>query len=282
MTTKKTAWAATGKHFDFNGERLHTHWKALHAGDCEPFPDEKRAAALIKSAGKAAPKGLAAGELAQALQDAWRAFHAGDFQQAYEAGIALGPAGGSVAAKALGIHTTYLVRKEAERLARFQEVAALSEEAIAALPKEANSHYRQAFGYGRYGQGLSIAKALKMGLAGKIKQALDTCLQLEPKHAEAHLASALWHAEIVGKVGTTLAGLTYGAKRKLAEQHMQSALKLAPKLPIVHVEHAQMILLLDPDDEQAAADAFETASLMKPLDAMDYLDGRFAADQISG
>lgn len=282
MTTKKTAWAATGKHFDFNGERLHAHWKALHTGDCEPFPDEKRAAALIKSVGKSAPKGLAAGELAPALQDAWRAFHAGDFQQAYEAGIALGPVGASVAAKALGIHTTYLVKKDAERLARFQEVAALSEAAVAALPKEANSHYRLAFGYGRYGQGLSIAKALKMGLAGKIKQALDTCLQLEPKHAEAHLASALWHAEIVGKVGTTLAGLTYGAKRKLAEQHMQSALKLAPKLPIVHVEHAQMILLLDPDDEQAAADAFETASLMKPLDAMDYLDGRFAADQISG
>lgn len=282
MTTKKTAWAATGKHFDFDGERLHTHWKTLHAGDCEPFPDEKRAASLLKAAGKAAPRGLSAGELALALQDAWRAFHAGNFQDAYEAGIALGPVGSSVASKALGIHTTYLVRKEAERLSRFQDVATLGDEAVAALPKEANSHYRLAFGYGRYGQGLSIAKALKMGLAGKIKQALDTCLQLEPKHAEAHLASALWHAEIVGKVGTTLAGLTYGAKRKLAEQHMQAALKLAPKLPIVHVEHAQMILLLDPEDEQAAADAFEAASLMKPLDAMDYLDGRFAADQISG
>ncbi len=281
MAGKKTAWAATGKHFDFSGKLLQTHWKALHLGDGEPYPDEKRAAALLKAAGKAAPKGVAAAELAEALQDAWRAFHSGDFQQAYETGAALGPVGVSVAAKALGIHTTYLVKKDAERLARFEEVAQLGEAAVAALPKEANSHYRLAFGYGRYGQGLSIAKALKIGLAGKIKSALDACLALDPKHAEAHLASALWHAEIVNKVGSTLAGLTYGAKRKLAEQHMATALKLAPKMPIVHVEHAQMLLLLDEEAEQAAADAFEKASLLPPLDAMDYLDGRFAAEQIA-
>ena len=228
MATKKNAWAATGKHFDFNGKLLQTHWKALHLGDGEPYPDEKRAAALIKAAGKAAPKGLSAAELADALQNAWRAFHSGDFQHAYEAGLALGPVGASVAAKALGIHTTYLVKQDAERLARFEQVAQLGEAAVAALPKEANSHYRMAFGYGRYGQGLSITKALKIGLAGKIKSALDACIALDPKHAEAHLASALWHAEIVNKVGSTLGGLTYGAKRKLAEQHMAAALKLAP------------------------------------------------------
>jgi hypothetical protein len=42
-----------------------------------------------------------------------------------------------------------------------------------------------------------------------------------------------------------------------------------------------MLLLLDADNEQDAADAFEKASILKPQDAMDYLDGRFAADQIS-
>lgn len=281
MASKKTVWAATGKHFDFSGTLLQTHWKALHVGDGEPYPDEKRAAALIKAAGKAAPKGLSAAELADALQNAWRAFHSGDFQHAHEAGLALGPVGASVAAKALGIHTTYLVKQDAERLARFEQVAQLGETAVVALPKEANSHYRMAFGYGRYGQGLSITKALKIGLAGKIKSALDACIALDPKHAEAHLASALWHAEIVNKVGSTLGGLTYGAKRKLAEQHMAAALKLAPKMPIVHVEHAQMLLLLDQNNEQAAADAFEKASLLPPIDAMEYLDGRFAADQIA-
>ena len=222
-----------------------------------------------------------ADDLADALQSAWRAFHAGDFELAFTLGSALGPVGTSVAAKALGIHTTYLVKKAEDKLVRFEQVAQLAEQAVIALPKEANSHYRHAFGYGRYGQGISIAKALSTGLAGKIKTALDTCLKLDPKHAEAHLASALWHAEIINKVGGTLAGLTYGAKRKTAEEHMKTALKLAPEMPIVHAEHAQMLLLLDADAEQEAADAFEKASLLKPHDAMDYLDGRFAAEQIS-
>jgi hypothetical protein len=284
MATKKSSWAAfpkPQKNFAYEGAALAKAWKSLHIGDAEAFPDEKRAALLLKTAGKAAPKGLDAETVATQLQDAWRAFHAGEFEQAFSIGNALGVLGASVAAKALGIHTTYLVKSESEQLARFQQVAEIGEQAVAALPNEANSHYRLAFGYGRYGQGLSIAKALKMGLASKVKTALDACLKLEPKHAEAHLASALWHAEIVNKVGSTLAGLTYGAKRKLAEAHLQAALKIAPNMPIVHVEYAQMLLLLDDDNEQAAADAFEKASLLKPQDAMDFLDARFAADQIA-
>ena len=283
MATKKTAWAAfPGKAaaFIYDGAKLHKAWDALHAGDGEPYPDEKRAEALLKAAGKQAPA-LNAAQLAEHLQDAWRAFHAGEFQQAYELGTSLGPVGASVACKALGIHTTYLVKKPDDQLERFQQTGELGDQAMLALPKEANSHYRMAFGNGRYSQGISITKALKMGIATKVKNALDTCLKLNPKHAEAHLASALWHAEIISKVGAMIGGLTYGAKRKLAEEHMKAALKLAPKMPIVHVEHAQMLLLLDEDNEQEAADAFERATLLNPLDAMDFLDARFAQEQIS-
>src|SRR5690606_2274100 len=186
MAAKKSAWARfphDNKGFDDAGDTLKKAWSQLHAGDAEPFPDEKRAAALIKAAGKAAPKGQDAGALAEALQAAWRAFHRGDFQQAYEAGLALGPVGASVACKALGIHATHLLDSEAEQLKRFEQVAKLAEQAIAALPGEANSHYRYAFGLGRYSQGISIAKALKMGLAGKVRKALEKALELAPRHA---------------------------------------------------------------------------------------------------
>ena len=116
-------------------------------------------------------------DLAQRLQDAWRAFHRGDFQAAYEAGEALGPLGASVAVKAIGIHATYLVDDEAEQLKRFEQAAKLAEAAIKALPDEANSHYRHAFALGRYSQGLSIAKALKQGIAGKVRISLEAALE---------------------------------------------------------------------------------------------------------
>ena len=279
----KFKWAPfpqDAKAFAYAGDALKKAWPALHAGDCEPYPDAKRAAALLKAAGKAAPK-LDADALAAALQDAWRAFHHGDFQAAYEAGEKLGPIGASVAVKAMGIHATYLVDSDADKLKRFEQCAQLAEGAIKALPEDANAHYRHAFALGRYSQGLSIMKALKEGIAGKVRASLDTALEIAPKHAEAHTAMALYHAEIVGKVGAMLGGLTYGAKAGEAESHIKTALKLTPDSPIAHVEHGNVLMLLYGEKkEDAAAGAFEKAAKLKPKDAMEALDAAWARDQI--
>lgn len=280
----KSAWApfphdATA--FAYPGDALKKAWPRLHAGDAEPFPDAKRAKALIAAAGKAAPKGLDADGLATALQDAWRAFHAGDFKTAFDAGSALGPVGASVAVKALGIHATHLVASEAEQLKRYEQAAALAEAAIAALPDEANSHYRRAYALGRYSQGLSIAKALKQGIAGKVRDSLNTALALAPKHAEAHTALALYHAEIIDKIGAMIGGLTYGAKAAEAESHIATALKLTPQSPIAHIEHGNVLMLLHGEKkEAAAAAAYEKAAKLKPADAMEALDAAYAAEQI--
>lgn len=280
----KSAWAAfphDAKAFAYAGDALKKAWPKLHAGDAEPFPDSKRAAALIKAAGKAAPKGLDADALAEALQDAWRAFHRGDFKAAFDAGEALGPVGASVAVKALGIHTTHLVDNDAEKLKRFELAAKLAEAATKALPDDANSHYRHAFALGRYSQGLSIAKALKDGIAGKVRTALDATLELEPKHAEAHTAMAIYHGEIIGKVGSMIGGLTYGAKASEADKHIKTALKLTPDSPIAHIEHGNLLMLLHGDKkEDEAAAAYEKAAKCKPLDAMEALDVAYAKSQL--
>ena len=280
----KSAWAAfphDAKGYAYAGDALKKAWPKLHAGDAEPYPDAKRAAALIAQAGKAAPKGVDADALAAALQDAWRAFHRGDFKAAFDAGEALGPVGASVAVKALGIHATYLVDDEDEKLKRYEHAAKLAEAAVKALPEEANSHYRHAFALGRYSQGLSIAKALKAGIAGKVRAALDTTLELAPKHAEAHTAMALYHAEIIGKVGSMIGGLTYGAKAAEADKHIKTALKLTPDSPIAHIEHGNVLMLLHGDkQEDAAAAAYEKAAKLKPIDAMEALDGAYARAQL--
>lgn len=283
MAAKSSKWAPfphDAKAYAYAGDALKKAWPALHAGDQEPYPDEKRAKALIAAAGKAA-KGIEPADLAQRLQEAWRAFHRGDFQTAFEAGEALGPMGASVAVKAIGIHATYLVDDEGEQLKRFEQAAKLAETAIKALPGEANSHYRHAFALGRYSQGLSIAKALKQGIAGKVRAALDATLAREPKHAEAHTALALYHAEIIDKIGAMIGGLTYGAKAGEAESHIKTALKLTPDSPIAHVEYANVLLLLHGDKkEDAAAAAFEKAGKLKPRDAMEALDAAHANAQI--
>ena len=280
MATKWAAFPHDAKGFAYAGDALKKAWPQLHAGDCEPFPDAKHAAALIKAAGKAAPK-LDADALADALQDAWRAFHRGDFKAAFEAGEKLGPVGASVAVKAIGIHATYLVDSDAEKLKRFEQAAKLAEAAVKALPDEANSHYRLAFALGRYSQGLSIVKALKEGIATKVRTALDTTLGLAPKHAEAHTAMAVYHAEIVNKIGALIGGMTYGAKPAEAEKHIKTALKLTPNSPIAHIEHGNVLMLLHGDKkEDDAAAAYEKAAKIKPVDAMEALDAAYAKEQI--
>jgi tetratricopeptide (TPR) repeat protein len=280
----KSAWTAfphDAKGFAYAGDALKKAWPRLHAGDVEPWPDAKRAGLLLKAAGKAAPKGVDAEALATALQEAWRAFHRGDFQTAFDAGEALGPVGATVAAKAIGIHATYLVTGEAEKLKRFEQAARLAEAAVKALPDEANSHYRHAFALGRYSQGISIAKALKQGIAGKVRDALDATLELAPKHAEAHTALALYHAEIIDKIGAMIGGLTYGAKASEAESHIKAALKLTPDSPIAHIEHGNVLMLLHGDkQEDAAAAAYEKAAGLKPANAMEALDAAYAREQL--
>jgi tetratricopeptide (TPR) repeat protein len=279
----KKAWAAfphDAKTFDYAGDKLAKAWDKLHVGDCEPFPDEARVAKLIKANPKLG-KATDAGKIAAALQDAWRAYHRGDFQDAFEAGEKLGALGASVAVKAAGIHAVYLLDDEKEQLKRFEALGAMAEDASKALPDEANTHYRRAFAIGRYSQGISVAKALSQGLAGKVKESLDKTLKLAPKHAEAHTALGLYHAEIVNKVGALIGGMTYGVKAATGEEHLKTALKLTPDSPIAHIEYGNgLMLLYGNKKEDEAAAAYEKASKLKPKDAMEKLDLEFAKSQL--
>lgn len=277
----KSTWAPFShpdKAFDYPGDKLAKAWPKLHAGDQEPFPDEKHVGKLLKANAKL---GKDADKIATQLQDAWRAFHRGDFHEAFEAGVALKALGASVAIKAGGVHAAYLLKSDKDKLARYETLAKLGDEAIAALPDEANSHFRRAFAIGRYSQCLSIAQALAQGLAGKVRTSLDTTLKLAPKHAEARTALGLYHAEIVGKVGGMLAKLTYGASAAEAEKQLKEALKLTPDSPIAWIEYGNALQLLYPGKrEDDAAEAYSKAAKIKPREAMEAMDAAFAREQI--
>ncbi len=277
----KSTWAPfphPDKAFDYAGDKLAKAWPKLHAGDQEPFPDEKHVGKLLKANAKL---GKDAGKIAAQSQDAWRAFHRGDFHEAFEAGLALKALGASVAIKAGGVHAAYLLKSDKDKLARYETLARLGDEAIAALPDEANSHFRRAFAIGRYSQCLSIAQALAQGLAGKVRTSLDTTLKLAPKHAEARTALGLYHAEIVGKVGSMLAKLTYGASAAEAEKQLKEALKLTPDSPIAWIEYGNALQLLYPGKrEDDAAEAYSKAAKIKPREAMEAMDAAFAREQI--
>jgi tetratricopeptide (TPR) repeat protein len=262
--------------YSYPGAELKKHWSDLHAGDREPYPSATRISKLAKAHPKVADcvdrNGGPAGVVA-ALEQAWRAFHAGEFVAAIKAGGELDALGAAVANKAAAIHTLYLEKNERKRLDVLRAAIDRGESATEQLPDYANAHYTLALVLGRYSQRISILEALAGGLGGKIRHHLEQALELEPKHAEAHVALGLYHAELVKTLGGLAARLTYGASEEAAIDHFQRAMKLAPGSAIARVEYAHGLLLLDSDANRTEAEELcAQAASCKPLDMMEQLD----------
>jgi tetratricopeptide (TPR) repeat protein len=246
------------KAYEYPGAALKSAWARLHKGDREPYPKDA------------------------AVADAWRHFHAGNFQQAVDAGLAAAGAGINAAVKAQCVHAHYLERDAKARLALFEEAASWANEHRAKSTKDANAQYLYAYALGRYGQGISVAKALAQGFGGKIRDALATALDLDAKHAEAALAFGAYPSEVINKVGALVAGLTYGAKKESALAHFERATKLFPESPIVRIEHANgLILLFGKSRLDDATKLYEAAAAAKPQDAMERLDVEHAKEELA-
>jgi len=258
MAKKWVKFPHPDKAFVHDAASLKKHWARLHKGDCEPFPKDA------------------------AVVDAWRHYHAGDFQQAVEAGTAAGDAGVNAAVKAQVVYANYLEKAAAAKLALFEEAVDWADARRGAAAKDANAHYLYAFALGRYSQGISVAKALAQGFGGKIKEALTTAHKLEPKHAEAWTAFGAYQAEVIAKVGGIVAGMTYGAKKESAQECYQKALKLFPESPIAHIEYANgLMLLFGKSKIDEATTLYEKAAALKPADAMERLDVEHARSELA-
>ncbi|WP_439519529.1 hypothetical protein [Hydrogenophaga sp.] len=245
--TEWNAYASPGeKPFDI--ERLQTLWGRLHKGDAEPWPTDP------------------------ALQQAWMLFHSGAFQRAAEAGLALDDAGLNVANKATAIHANYVERREATRENLLLETAARAEKQQQRQPSNPGAWFWQAYALGRYSQGISVAKALTQGLGVRIKTALETTIQLCPHHADAHLALATFHAEVIDKVGHLIGGMTYGANKVTGLGLYETAMALNPDSAVTLTEYANGLVMLEGEKRLPEATALlDRAAAMEPLDAMERL-----------
>lgn len=253
---KWTAFPHDNADYAYDAAALKKNWSRLHAGDAEPLPKDEKVLA------------------------AWALFHAGEFQKAYEAGLKAGGAGLTVANKAQSIYANYLESNEKTKLSMFMEVAERAEAQQAEDPKNPNAWYWQAYALGRYGQGISVAKALTQGLGVKVKTALETTIRLAPKHADAHIALGAFHAEVIDKVGKLL-GKTQGADAATGLKMYKEALKLNPASAIAMVEYANGLVMLEGDKRMKEAEKlYADAAACTPMDAMERLDVEMAKAEL--
>ena len=251
-----TAFPYAGE-YRFDAASVSEQWARLHRGDAEPLPRDTW------------------------LLQGWALFHNGEFQAASEAGLKLGGAGITLANKAQAIYANYLEPGEKARLDLFMEVAERAQAQAEREPDNPNAWYLHAYALGRYSQGISVAKALAQGLGSKVKQALEQTIRLAPRHADAHVALATFHAEVIDKVGSLIGGMTYGARRETGLKLFKEALHLNPESAIALIENANGMVMLQGDGSLDEATAlYQRAAAATPLDATERLDVELARAEL--
>lgn len=243
--------------YEHTAASLKKAWARLHAGDAEPFPKHP------------------------ILVEAWIAFHGGMFERAARLGLDVGVDGYSVAHKATCIYATYLEPSDKKKSAAFEEVAERCERQMLERPDVSSGYYWHAYALGRYAQGISIVKALSMGIAPKVRKSIETAIQLAPRHSDAHIALGTFHAEIIANVGAMIGGLTYGVKKEECYRAYQKALALNPDSAIARIEYANALVTLDGKKKMdEAVTLYTEASELDAMDAMERLDIEAAKEEL--
>ena len=189
---------------------------------------------------------LAADACAQSIDDARSACAEGRFLQAADLGEALATSEGyTLAAKSLAVYAHFEAADE-DWSEVIERAMRMGEEAVRADPANPEAHCQFAHAVGRYAQRVGTTTALRKGLAGKIRDALEAALDIDPGYPGAHLTLGGWHAD-VAQAGF-LARKIYGASRKKAVYHYERALELAPESKILRYEYGIRLLELDKEN----------------------------------
>jgi len=238
----------------YDARSVAAHWPRLHAGHELPVPPDT-----------------------SPLAEGWALYHSGEFERAAAIGLLNGAEGMALANQATAIYANYLEPREAVRLAMFRQVIERAGTQVAAEPENCQALYWQSYALGRYSQGISVARALAQGLGSKLKGALERVIELQPRHADAHLALASFHAEVIDKVGALVGRMTYGVRAETSIDLFERGLELHPHSAAGMMEFARALLMLH--GESLLGDAtrlYERAAALKPADARERLDVELA------
>ena len=216
----------------------------------------------------------------ESLQAARSAHAEGRFTEAAELAVAVGTSEGfALAAGALAIHSYYIAEDDAKP-ALLERAMRLAQEAVRLDTNNPEAHLQSAHAMGRYAQTIGLLKAFSQGYAGRVREAIQNALRLDPHRAAAHLLLAMWHKDIVAS--GLAARVTYGATKGRAIANYERALELAADEKVVLVEYAFGLLCLERRGNRRRAHELLTRAIEAPSrDAFERLLHQKAVEQLA-
>ena len=211
-------------------------------------------------------------EYAAQLRRTWSMLFNGQFQEARELGLALGPAGYFPALYAQALYATLLETDEQARQRLLEDVIARTRDIMPLAPDHPMIRFGNAYGKARILEPLSASEAVATGYTSEVKDTLTGLLQENPDNIYALTLYAGVQAGIIDAAGSLVARLTFGAKESSMEELFENALDLAPHYPAVYYEYARARLKVDGEDGRSEALALlDKTSDMAPGSAEEAL-----------
>lgn len=252
--------------FDYSGDRLQQHWSILAAGTGLPWPNvdyiksmmlqfpylsEQLLTLARKETSHPALKPILNNNflpLSLALQEVWRLHFQGQFQQAYDLGMTLGPAGLLPALYSKLIHSTFLITDTEEKTAKFVEVEHFTAPLIPHAKTFSFLLFGDAYQKARRLELMSTTEATASGLLGPTQ---ETLRELHHQDTDNILYSAMLagiDGGIIERVGGFIGGLTYGADEEKAIALFDHAITKEKRLAVLYNEFALLLIRLDDAD----------------------------------
>lgn len=206
--------------------------------------------------------------VAAGIADVKSMYAKGQFKEASDLAATLKTSEGFAwAGKALAVYA--LTRPASEQDDLYAKSEGYGKRAIELDANNPEGYFEVARAQGRLSQLRGVLASLAQGYGATIRENLEKCIKLDPKHASAKVALALWNAEIVNKG----VGWLYGADASRVVPLMEEAIKLEPDVIIHRVEYARGLVLLDRNKNKAKAiELLEGALKLKVNDAAEQLD----------
>ncbi|AEB10852.1 tetratricopeptide repeat protein [Marinithermus hydrothermalis] len=189
----------------------------------------------------------------------------GRFQEAYAQALEANTAKSlALAAQAASFQAIYLAENDAEREMWFSRAEQAARRAIELDPNYAEGYFELGRALGRLAQYRGILQSLF--LASEVRNVLNKTLELDPQHAGARTALALWNLELAQRG----VGFLYGARMDRVIPLFEEAIALEPEVIIHRVEYAEALSRMN-RTEQARAQ-LEAALSLPAQSARDRFD----------
>lgn len=287
--------------FSFEGERLQQEWSSLTSVTKVEFPDEAWLKEMMVTYPRLAHRMMVDGSkpdahpavfnaiqnsdyapLAAELQQVWRLHFSGEFEKAYEHGMALGTFGEIPAIYSRLIHATLLIEDSDDKMEEFQRAAEQSNEGLTLVPEYPFAEFGLVYAKVRMLELMSTGEARSSGYISIAQDKLEKLRKKFPERAAYPLTNGGLQAGIVERIGSFLGSITYGATESNADDDFKQALKLVSDMPLIYNEAAVGYSRLDADDyRKKILKLLNTCVQLEPVSAEEALNQHHCAQMLN-